>query len=201
MKTILMPYKPKEINQILNGEKTLDLRNFKIDTPFKILLYCTENTKDWYIKTEIQGNTIHLIESGNEMFILQNTGKIIGEFIVNKIGKISWERLLDNINIPKSACLTLSEFISDCIKKDAYGWHIDELKVYSQPKDLDNYRKQCIMPKMPYCPSCKFGSVEYSEDEVETYADTYGASCEWHCRNFIKTPIKSYVFVEERDNL
>lgn len=39
---------------------------------------------------------------------------------------------------------------------------------------------KCIMPEMPYCPACPHGYVAYPDD-VETYEDTQGCSCEWVC--------------------
>lgn len=32
----------------------------------------------------------------------------------------------------------------------------------------------CVMPKMPYCPACKYGYIEQSEDMPDT-------DCIWHC--------------------
>ena len=39
---------------------------------------------------------------------------------------------------------------------------------------------KCIMPEMPYCPTCTYGRVEYP-DWVETYEDTQGCECKWVC--------------------
>ena len=39
---------------------------------------------------------------------------------------------------------------------------------------------KCIMPEMPYCPACPHGYIAYPDD-VETYSDLEGSSCEWIC--------------------
>ena len=39
---------------------------------------------------------------------------------------------------------------------------------------------KCIMPEMPYCPACPHGYISYSDD-IETYSDLEGCSCEWIC--------------------
>lgn len=40
--------------------------------------------------------------------------------------------------------------------------------------------KNCITPEYPYCPTCKYGLVIWPE-WVETYEDTFDATCEWRC--------------------
>ncbi len=45
---------------------------------------------------------------------------------------------------------------------------------------MENEKKPCVMPEMPYCPICEYGRVEYPE-WVETYEDTYDSGCKWVC--------------------
>lgn len=47
-------------------------------------------------------------------------------------------------------------------------------------KQEEHLVNNCIMPEMSYCPSCKYGRIEYPE-WVETHDDTYNSGCEWVC--------------------
>ena len=74
MKSVLISIKPKYCELIASGQKTMEVRKTrpKIETPFKCYIYCT---KDFYRK-------------GDGYFQGKYCGKVIGEFVCDKIDKI-----------------------------------------------------------------------------------------------------------------
>lgn len=40
-------------------------------------------------------------------------------------------------------------------------------------------KERCIMPNMPYCPSCKYGNVVYKDEDYDGYETP--TDCEWSC--------------------
>ncbi len=45
MKAVMLSIRPEWCEKILNGEKTVEIRKTKpkIETPFKVYIYCTQN--------------------------------------------------------------------------------------------------------------------------------------------------------------
>ena len=82
-------------------------------------------------------------------------------------------------------------------KEWVYGWHISDLKIYNKPKTLDDFRKPCISPEMPYCPLCEFGYEYISETEAEFYRVDGECNTEWCCLNWIKKAPQSWCYVQE----
>ena len=120
MKSVLTSIKPKYCELIVNGQKTIEVRKTKprIDTPFKCYIYCTKG------------------KSKN----LQLQGKVIGEFVCDKI--------TDAIDIGGSefyvaSCMDIAEWLkyTDGHKGKVWCWHISELKMYDNPKELVEFRR------------------------------------------------------------
>ena len=183
MKSILMSIQPKWCELIVSGQKTVEVRKTAPkEVPFKVYIYETKGASE----------TPWVDEDGH--FIYKGSGKVIGEFICDKVETIPVDSEAFTF-ISKPACLTIDELLEYCSGKDMYGLHISALKIYDKPKELSDFRKLCIMSEMPYCPACKFGNIQYSSDEVECSRDIEGASCEWLCTNFVKRPPQSWQYV------
>lgn len=126
MKAVLISIRPKWVEKIANGEKTIEVRKTrpKLDAPFKCYIYCTQ--------------------SGVALGAWGKHGKVIGEFTCDRITRVNicgfWDdagKQLDNQL--KEACLT-SEELCDCLGTQVgYGWHISDLKIYDTPKDLSEF--------------------------------------------------------------
>lgn len=76
-------------------------------------------------------------------------GKVIGEFVCDKVGNILYDDR-DGNNMPleevlKKSCLKYKELCKYGNSKDLYAWHISQLKIYDKPKELSEFRiiKQC----------------------------------------------------------
>ena len=163
MKSVLISIKPKWIEKIVNGEKTIEVRKTrpKIETPFKCYIYCTYGQE-------------------NENYMLGKRGKVIGEFVCDKIEEFheyelspckkfyEFEKARLDLFL-KESCLSYNE-VCDYRKnlpyyKPLYGWHISDLKIYDKPKELGEFKRwnrteenvPCAHTKWLYsdCKDCK----------------------------------------------
>ena len=129
-KAILISIQPKWCEKIAAGEKTVEVRKTRpvLDVPFKAYIYRTK------------GFVRHLC--GGEWFNMPVGGHVIGEFLCDKIAMSTpgykdheaayWE-LLDG------SCLTADELMNYGRWKFLYGWHISDLLLYDEPKDLSEF--------------------------------------------------------------
>ena len=93
-------------------------------------------------------------------------------------------------------CLKPKELFNYTGNKKFYMWHIDDLIIYDKPKGLNEFRKPCISPEMPYCLDCKVGYESMPESEAEFYRAGESCRTEWCCLNFIKRPPQSWCYVQ-----
>ena len=105
---------------------------------------------------------------------------------------------MDEINksrIEEFSCVDIDELLRYKGEKETiYGWYISNLKIYDKPKTLEDFRKPCISPEMPYCPNCEVGYEYISETEAEFYRIDGECSTEWCCLNWIKKPPQSWCY-------
>lgn len=138
-KAVLISIRPKWVEKIANGEKTIEVRKTRpnLATPFKAYIYCS------------QGNDARRLRG--------SWGKIIGEFTCDRIFLIN---VFDNGSIQnwlfehmERSCLTYKE-LADYIGngKTGHGWHISDLLIYDQPRELTAFRRLC--PNDLYCETC-----------------------------------------------
>lgn len=148
MKSVLISIKPKYCELIANGKKTIEVRKTrpKIKTPFKCYIYCT-SVKNLSLKeyVEIHSKTGGVVDNWN--------GKVIGEFVCDNIYTILYHSdllfskdfyLISYItyirDIIKNSCLSLNEMIDYANGKEViYAWHISDLKIYDEPKELNEF--------------------------------------------------------------
>ena len=157
MKSVLISIQPKWCELIASGKKTIEVRKTKpkLETPFKVYIYCTANKQGTHDLLEIHG-TDGKIRKAN--------GKVIGEFVCDKVFDIyefSGSRFWLNETLVKATCLTEKE-INDYGKgKDIFGWHISNLAIYDKPRELGEFRKECKLEcdmrslKEPPCEKCE----------------------------------------------
>ena len=120
-------------------------------------------------------------------------GKVIGEFVCDKIVKYDYQVIAcakyevngayvkEELRYNAGACLTAEEMFSYSKWKPLYGWHISDLKIYDKPKPIMQFYKPCpIKLGFKNCPCCEF----YSTD----------TGC---CMNNVTRPPQSWCYVEE----
>ena len=157
MKEVLISIRPEWCELIVIGQKTNELRKTKpkLETPFKGYIYCTKSKeKGKNLFRSYWGESVN----GPKLTYVKLSGKVIGEFICDGITKIAHcgydnERIELNIVDQNLTIKKLDEvFLSRCqlsysdIEKyanggEVYGWHISNLKLYKEPKDISEFYK------------------------------------------------------------
>lgn len=136
-KAVMLSIRPKWVEKISNGEKTIEVRKTrpKLDTPFKCYIYCTQ--------------------SGVALGAWGKHGKVIGEFTCDRIFPIN---VFDNGGIQnwffehmERSCLTYEE-LADYIGngRTGHGWHISDLAIYDEPIELARFH-ECSRCEYPFC--------------------------------------------------
>jgi predicted transcriptional regulator len=153
MKSILLSIKPKYVELIASGEKTIEVRKTrpKIETPFKCYIYCTKEKKQ-----------DDIIWAGIFRERGKWNGRVIGEFICNNASELDYVYYWNN-GYEFETCLTYRQVADYGKGKTLYGWHISDLKIYDKPKELSEFYTK------KKCNSCKKSGYEstacmYDED-------------------------------------
>lgn len=160
-KAVLISIKPKWVEKIASGEKTVEVRRTapQLWPPFKCYIYCTRNARDldklWVLneqrRQEYGGLTAvcaNLAERPNCHYC--GNGKVIGEFMCDNVEVLfdtngNPENYMTDIlpSILQKTALSYDEFGayvgSRADKNSIYGWHISNLKIYDKPKELSEF--------------------------------------------------------------
>lgn len=142
MKSVLISIKPKYVALIANGQKTIEVRKTrpKLDTPFKCYLYCTKGENLWLTQKGVKSKT--------ELAGYLMNGKVIGEFVCDNIytiknqysGFVVANATQGETNeIARQSCLDYDDMVSYLRNKDGYAWHISDLVIYEQPKEVSEF--------------------------------------------------------------
>ena len=151
MKSVMISIKPKYCELIASGKKTVEVRKTKpkLNTPFKCYIYCTKS--ELLTKSHYNGK-IYVASSKKYQNALERngnitlSGKVIGEFVCDNIFSMSITYSDPNNRIAARefpyTCLTDKQ-IMDYLGngKRGYGWHISDLKIYDEPKELDDFTR------------------------------------------------------------
>ena len=134
-KAVMISIRPKWCGLIASGKKTIEVRKTrpKIKAPFKCYIYCTKDKHDSFI-----------CRGGDDMPFDVGNGMVIGEFVCDAVIPMSIK-----YSDPNSK-LALKEFPYTCLTDKqiidylgngvgGYGWHISDLKIYDQPKELREF--------------------------------------------------------------
>ncbi len=193
MKAILMSIQPKWVTMIEYRKKTIEVRKTrpKIETPFKCYIYCTFPQKPVY---DIW------INRGTENRFLGN-GKVVAEFVCDRIDEYTsgippFCEASDGYNVYppelEKMCLGYKDLDAYGKGKPLYGWHISELKIYDQPKELGengDFTFPCLRggedcDSHRKCVGCK-------------YARLWTGTREIYCNRWVTRPPQSWAYVEE----
>lgn len=155
MKSVLISIKPKWCELIANGKKTIEVRKTspKCDMPFKCYIYCT---KDKGISFWMGKRYAYADDRSHNLFDICSNGKVIGEFICNKIDRLAvcgydnrnteLRRVDDNWKVYDLDYDYLNKCqLSLCnLKKYSnggglYGWRISDLVIYYKPKSIKEF--------------------------------------------------------------
>lgn len=167
MKAVLISIKPKWCDLIRRGRKTVEVRKTcpKLEVPFKVYIYET-------------------MDGG------RGSGLVFGEFVC--IGFDVFRPIGKGISIKRfpalyESCLTLDEIVKYAQGEPVYGWHISELKIYDQPKDIMCFH--CAVEENElWCKKCAIGKKK----------DVHCAFCYGLDGLRLRRPPQSWRYVEER---
>lgn len=179
-KAVMLSIRPKWVEKIANGEKTIEVRKTKpkLDTPFKCYIYCTLQGCNEFFRVDLGRD----VAKWNRGKWADRKGNVIGEFICDRIYELAPLNHAPD-DVEKQACLTREEIVN-YLKGTGYGCHIVDLRIYDQPRELTEFRRAC--PNSWYCESC----VMHWENN-----GTCGNE-----RLQIKRPPQSWCYVEAMDN-
>ena len=176
MKSVLISIQPQWAEKIAKGEKTIEVRKTapKCEVPFKAYIYCTKPKKWFRFSSWGYASDECLWFSNGKIKMCDGfefwadgkdyqcvNGKVIGEFICDKITDISvvvkncnedYNHVYHNDEC-KGSCLTWKELQEYGKDKPLYGWHISDLKIYDKPRELNEFSRPCSYSGL--CFSCK----------------------------------------------
>lgn len=160
MKEIIISIRPKWCKLITDGLKTVEVRKTrpKLAGRFKVYIYCTQGAgrNTFNVPVSYEQILTDYVETG-DMKSLNcpiGNGKVIGEFICDHVYQYTTADHLDGTDISTEemtamSCLSRQELeqyeLSAEPKENQiyliglYGWHISELKIYQQPKGLNEF--------------------------------------------------------------
>lgn len=151
-KAVLISIRPKWVEKIANGEKTIEVRKTKpkLETPFKCYIYCTRDKHLAFMQNQTGTNLIACMDVDAAIPVggAIGNGKVIGEFTCERIVPITYDggRLWcpTNAAFSPATCLSQAEIIAYIGDKGrCYGWHISDLRIYDTPKELSEFKTLC----------------------------------------------------------
>lgn len=178
MKAVLISIRPKWVEKIVSGEKTLEVRKTrpKLETPFKCYIYCT-NTRpflvwgdvfrgDWCTEfTRLSGYGRAEADSIWDVF----NGHVAGEFVCDRIDTINPADESYGIYDADDNFVAQTRLVDGALWDygkgvTLYGWHISKLEIYDTPKELIEFHtwKKC---------------KSYSKSGYESTACIYDENC------------------------
>ena len=130
MKAVLISIRPKWCEKIASGEKKIEVRKTrpKLDTPFKCYIYCTLQGCNDFFRVDLGGDVAKWAD---------RKGKVVGEFICDRIYELAPLNHAPD-DVEKQACLT-REKIVNYLKGTGYGWHISDLRIYDEARELSEF--------------------------------------------------------------
>lgn len=207
-KSVLISIRPRWIEKIARGEKTIEVRKTrpKLNPPFKCYIYCTRSTDHpagWLGCYDHDHHKFGLIsplniEAGKHMNIEVVSGMVVGEFICDHIYQYTTMAIKDGTDIcdedmERLSCLThreLADYEASSMKGEGlwyfglYGWHISDLKIYDKPKGLSSFTSPDIISAWEEYAAC--------EERFGTLMDVVPPD-QFHYR--IKCPPRSWCYV------
>ena len=175
-KAVLISIRPKWVEKIVGGEKTIEVRKTrpKLETPFNVYIYCTAGNLSYEVNEGMMCNI-----SGGKL--------VVGEFIVDTF--ITDRTLGHDELFCSAACMEKTDMEKYSAGKTLYGWHISNLEIYDTPKKLSEF----WFPDDLYCEKELCGGCPW--DQSPDINGEYEFDCGW--RRPLRRPPQSWCYVEE----
>lgn len=203
-KAVMLSIRPKWVEKIANGEKTIEVRKTrpKLEMPFKCYIYCTRDKHLAFMQNQTGTNLIACMNAETAIPVggVLGNGKVIGEFTCDQIIDAWWDYVPDaitrevtggNLEALDGTGMTdeeLFSYVGDSMRGHCYGWHISDLRIYDAPKKLGEFWRDCLeySELSTNCWSCE----NVCGDGDETDCNTDG-------RLYLHRPPQSWCYVEE----
>lgn len=172
-KAVMLSIRPKWVEKIASGEKTIEVRKTrpKLDTPFKCYIYCTLQGCNEFFRVDLGGD----VAKWNRGKWADRKGNVIGEFTCDRIYKIDKDSTdflfkAGGLSVYKQAAeekcglcvaMTDDELHGYLGHYQGYGWHISDLLIYDQPRELSEFQRAtdpcvfCMERIARECTDCK----------------------------------------------
>lgn len=180
---ILIGVEPKQCSLLIDKKSSYILKKFspqKEETPFVGYIYCIKK----------RGEMLNTWE-GEYFYDTQDPynrpnplcGKVIGKFICDRIERYSYNL---NYNIPSDVLrhigLPIQEIKEYGKGQTLYGWHIQDLEIYKEPKKISDFYKK---EKNPCCMKknfrCSYDNFDYFTNSRYCGIDGCGDICPYKC--------------------
>nr|DAW58874.1 MAG TPA: helix-turn-helix domain-containing protein [Caudoviricetes sp.] len=222
---ILMNFKPKEVQKILNGEKTLAISKTmpKCELPIDVYIYCsrgkgTKKSPSLCATPHINCKTFAPITytyslngwyEPNSSPVLQILdGRIVAKFTLKEVVGFEIDKEIDTIRLDNITKLCFEEkSLEDMTQinfeemkkylngKKGYVWYIDNLEIFDKQLKLNRFWIECDSETGKDCKHCSFLVCENNESVGH---EEWCNSEHDHMRRLKKAPSNyQYVWVEE----
>lgn len=155
MTAVMISIQPKWCGLIASGKKVVEIRKTrpKIKVPFKCYIYCTKDRKQQFWTGKCYS---YVDDRSHNAFDRRGNGKVIGEFVCDTY--VIDRTFGHDPLLYAAACMSVVDVAAYCLKSPMYGWHISELKIYDQPKEIEHFRRVCRYRNNDG--SCQYEKVE-----------------------------------------
>ena len=140
-KAVMLSIRPKWCEKIASGEKTIEVHKTrpKLDTPFKVYIYCTSGRPDLNIPISPERLMQDYLDTGSmkSLNCPLGNGKVIGEFTCDRIYGLAPLKHAP-VDVEQQACMTREEIVR-YLKGVGYGWRISDLRIYDAPRELSEF--------------------------------------------------------------
>lgn len=184
MKSVMISIRPKWCELIANGRKTIEVRKTrpKLEVPFKCYIYCTKSTGSdflWVLneigRAKFAGKTSKIADVFGAKDVggcYKGNGKVIGEFVCgrvdtyddNTIHAFSHEDYTrwNDYDLYQS-CIHPEDFEKYAADEWLYGWHISDLVIYDESRELSEYKINRPPQSWCYVEEVKYGEWIHGE--------------------------------------
>lgn len=181
-KAVLLSIRPEWVEKIAQGEKTVEIRKTrpKLTLPVRCYIYCTLDKHLAFVQNAAGTNLIACMNAKTAISIgsFIGNGKVVGEFMCDRIDRMArigfdgfrWPPKYcvcnNGVNVGpvdgvcEDACLSEDELEKYLLGNEGYAWHISDLLIYDQPRELEEFRRPCSNDL--YCESCAMYSQNTS---------------------------------------
>lgn len=175
MTNVLISIKPywvfliiaKAMGWNISKEKTIEVRkNYPQDDEWNKIgkIYCAKDKKSF-----------NRIPKEYQHFMKRFLGKVIGEFVCDNILQFAQDDYYSPYDISdddlRETCLCQEDLQKYGNGKTLYGWHISDLKIYDEPKELSEFYKNDFKKALLYWEY--LFSIDCVDDEPEPKEKNY----------------------------